>query len=167
MSTQSITQPTIALFVTMAVNAWEAHNKRVDSLIAKLSEEQLQAQTAPDRNTGTYLLGHLTAVSDGMRPLMGLGDRLYPELEHVFITSPDGAGLEKPSLETLKQNWAAVNNSLRNSFREMDPEEWFERHTAVSEEDFAKEPTRNKLNILLSRTSHQSYHMGQMAYLNR
>ena len=47
----------------------------------------------------------------------------------------------------------------------MQPEDWFTKHSAISAEDFAKEPHRNKLNILINRTVHQGYHMGQLAYL--
>jgi hypothetical protein len=32
---------------------------------------------------------------------------------------------------------------------------------AVSEEDFAKDASRNRFAILLSRTNHLSYHLGQ------
>jgi hypothetical protein len=42
---------------------------------------------------------------------------------------------------------------------------WFAKHNAVSAEDFAKEPHRNKLNVLITRTIHQGYHLGQMNYL--
>ena len=38
---------------------------------------------------------------------------------------------------------------------------WLERHAAVSEEDFAKDPSRNRFAVLLSRTNHLSYHLGQ------
>jgi hypothetical protein len=47
----------------------------------------------------------------------------------------------------------------------MQPAEWFLPHTVVSEEDFLKEPHRNKLNVLITRATHQAYHVGQMAYL--
>ncbi len=39
--------------------------------------------------------------------------------------------------------------------------EWLQRHAAVSGEDFAKDPLRNRFSILLSRTNHLSYHLGQ------
>jgi len=38
--------------------------------------------------------------------------------------------------------------------------DWLARHTAVSEEDFAKDPSRNRFAVLLSRTNHLSYHLG-------
>src|SRR5476649_1564411 len=90
------------LMIKMMITAWESQNKRVDGIIAKLTDEQLHAETAPKRNSGTYLLGHLTAVSDGMLTLLGLGEKLYPELENIFLTNPDKSGLEKPSLEQLR-----------------------------------------------------------------
>jgi hypothetical protein len=39
--------------------------------------------------------------------------------------------------------------------------DWVARHTAVSEEDFAKEPLRNRFSILITRTNHLTYHVGQ------
>jgi hypothetical protein len=39
--------------------------------------------------------------------------------------------------------------------------DWLVRHTAVSEPDFVKDPSRNRFAILLSRTNHLSYHLGQ------
>jgi hypothetical protein len=32
----------------------------------------------------------------------------------------------------------------------------------MSEEDYAKDPIRNRLAVLLSRTNHLSYHLGQI-----
>ncbi len=153
------------LMIKMMITAWESQNKRVDGILAKLTDEQMHAETAPNRNTGIYLLGHLTGVSDGMLPLLGLGEKLYPELENVFLTNPDKSDLEKPSLGQLKEYWKAVNTKLAAHFETMSADDWLSRHTAVSEEDFAKEPHRNKLNILISRTIHQGYHLGQLTYL--
>jgi len=36
---------------------------------------------------------------------------------------------------------------------------------AVSDEDFSKEPHRNKLNVIINRTNHMSYHLGQLILL--
>jgi hypothetical protein len=35
----------------------------------------------------------------------------------------------------------------------------------VSPEDFAKEPHRNRLNVLISRTNHMANHIGQLLLL--
>ena len=37
-----------------------------------------------------------------------------------------------------------------------------QRHRAISEEDCAKDPTRNRLAVLLSRIDHVSYYLGQI-----
>lgn len=153
------------LFVKMVIDAWEAQNSRVDKLLEKLSDEQLQAETAPDKNTGVYLLGHLTAVNDGLLQILGYGEKSQPQLEEIFLTNPEKSDLEKPSIAELKQYWSDINTKLREHFQKTTADEWFARHMSVSDEDFAKEPHRNRLNVLLSRTVHQSNHLGQLAFL--
>lgn len=153
------------LAIKLVITEWQKQNGRVDKLLDTLSEHQLAADTAPGRNSGTYLLGHLAAVNDGLFPLLGFGERLYPELENIFLANPDKSTLSRPSLAELKNYWTAINAKLTQHINETKPDEWFARHNAVSEEDFAKEPHRNKLNILINRTNHQSYHLGQMIYL--
>ncbi|MET0753892.1 MAG: DinB family protein [Pyrinomonadaceae bacterium] len=153
------------LFVKIIVDAWEAQNKNVNKLLDTLSDEQFAAETAPGANRGIYLLGHLTAVSDNLLPLLGFGEKLYPQLEEVFLKNPDKSGFETPSVGELKNYWNEINAKLTNHFSELSPDEWFARHTAVSDEDFAKEPHRNRLNVLISRTNHQSYHLGQLSLL--
>src|SRR6478735_3889359 len=152
------------LMIKMVISAWESYYQRVNKLFEKLSDEQLQKQVAPGRNTGTYLLGHLTAVTDGMLPLLGFGDRLYPNLDKIFLESPDGKGLELPSLAELREYWKKVNDKLSESIKAVKADDWFTRHSAVSPEDFLKEPHRNKLNIIINRTNHQSWHYGQLLF---
>jgi len=154
-----------SLFIKMTLDAWEVYNKRVDDLLEKLSDEQLLKETATGRNTGIYLLGHLVAVTDGIAPLIGAGEKSYPELTDIFLVSPDKSGKVMPSIEELKQYWKKANERLRMFFTTMKPADWFSRHTAVTEESFIKEPFRNKLNIIINRTNHQSYHLGQLIYL--
>jgi len=120
-------------------------------------------EIAPNRNRPIYVLGHLVAVNDTMLPILGKGERLYPELEPIFLRTPDKAVEAIPSIEDLKEKWEKINTTLSDIFNKMEPQEWLDRHTRVSAEDFAKEPHRNKLNILLSRTNHTAYHAGQLA----
>jgi len=160
---ESITAKTV--FIKMTLSAWDSYNARVDKLINTLSDEQLSAETAPGRNSGIYLLGHLIAVSDGLFPILGFGEKLYPELAKVFLESPDKSGLEMPSITALKEYWKKVNTKLTDHINQVSEDEWFTRHNNVSEADFADEPHRNKLNIIINRTNHTSYHLGQLIYL--
>lgn len=44
------------------------------------------------------------------------------------------------------------------------PAEWLQKHSAVSGQDFAKEPLCNPFAILVCRSSHLAYHLGQVAH---
>lgn len=154
------------LLIKMTLMAWDAQNNHLNKLISSLTDEQLTKETAPGKNTGIYLLGHLIAISDGLLPLLGYGNRLFPEMEEVFIKNPDKSGLARPSVAELKKRFETVNTKLNNHFQSADVNEWLSRHTAVSPEDFVKEPHRNKLNVVITRTGHMAYHIGQMRLLN-
>ncbi len=144
---------------------WEGQLKRATSLLTTLSDEQLARELAPGRNTGVYLMGHLIAIHDSMLPLFGLGEKLYPELEDLFIATPDKSGKPTPSLSQLREYWQKLHKHLGERLASLSEEQWFQRHNSVSEEDFQKEPHRNKLNVLIGRASHISYHLGQLVLL--
>jgi hypothetical protein len=152
-----------ALFVRLALNSWKQIIAQVDKTLASLSDEDLQREVAPGRNRLYYLLGHLTAVNDRLFPLLRLGDRLHAELDDEFIVKPDKAFPEdRVSPSALRAAWSEVNEKLIAAFEGLRPEEWLERHDSISPEDFAKEPLRNRLAVLLSRTNHTANHEGQM-----
>jgi len=159
------TLPDSKLMTNMLLKSWMVHITKVNELLESLTDEQLKQPVAPGKNTGVYLLGHLAAVHDALFPLLGFGNKLYPGLEKPFVKSPDNSGHEFPSVTDLKLYWNVVNNSLTERFQQLEPEEWLSRHTAVSEADFEKEPHRNKLNVLISRTNHLAYHWGQLILL--
>jgi hypothetical protein len=52
---------------------------------------------------------------------------------------------------------------LFEGFASLSAADWLKKHGAVSAEDFVKEPLRNRLAILLGRTNHLAYHLGQLA----
>jgi uncharacterized damage-inducible protein DinB len=145
-----------------AINSWKQVIGRIDQGLASASDDSLELEVAPGRNRVFYLLGHLTAVHDRLFSLLGLGERLHPELDKDFLEEPDHHAPNSFSPASLRTAWAEVNGKLIAAFESLRPEEWLERHTAVSEEDFAKDPTRNRLAVLLSRTNHASFHTGQI-----
>ncbi len=153
------------LMIKMLLDTWNSRIKDADAAFDKLSDEQLLNEVAPGRNRAIYLLGHLTAVHDKMLPLLNFGEQAYPQLNEAFLSNPDKAKAQPATAAELRQYWKNANATLAKHFNAMSPEAWFEKHTAVSAEDFVKEPHRNKLNILISRTNHLSYHLGQLAFL--
>jgi hypothetical protein len=108
-----------------------------------------------------YLWGHLTAVSDALLPLLGFGARLHPELDAMFISNPVRAVVQTLSGAELKGIWNEINEALWLGFSKLSASDWLAKHTTVSDEDFVREPHRNRYTILLTRTSHLAYHFGQ------
>ncbi|MEP7074514.1 MAG: DinB family protein [Acidobacteriota bacterium] len=154
-----------AIVVKMVLDSWKTQNARIDKFLAEVSDEQLAWPAVLGRNSALYVIGHLTAVTDGLLPILGWGIRKYPDLEEVFITNPFDIKATLPTAADVRQAWRRVNGIAEQKFGEVSPEEWFERHTSVTEEDFEKEPHRNRLNVIINRTNHQSYHLGQFALL--
>jgi len=150
------------LSVQVAINSWRLVLERADKTLSNLPDDQLSKEVAPERNRLIYLWGHLTAIHDAMIPILGLGERLHPELDAIFVSSPDKAGAQLPPVAELRKYWDEVNGKLLSQFPTLSENEWLQRHNAVSEEDYAKDPTRNRLAVLLSRTNHLSYHLGQI-----
>ena len=148
-------------YAALGLKAWKAQIERADKLFGGLSSEGLLREIAPGRNRLLYLWGHLTAMHDAMLPLLALGERLHPEFDAAFVSNPDKSQAAIPSHEQVRQAWKAVNAELWQGFEKMSWSDWLHRHTAVSEEDFAKDASRNRYAILLSRTNHLSYHLGQ------
>lgn len=153
---------TTAVFVKMIFDRWNTSIKNFDALLEKLSDETLQKDMVPGKNRGIYVLGHMIAVHDEILVLLDMGEKLYPELYEPFLNSPDKTIEEIPSAATLRTYWTNQCNILKQKFHSITPDQWFEKHTAVSAEDFVNEPHRNKLNIILTRTTHLQYHIGQL-----
>jgi DinB superfamily len=156
---------TTELVVKQILDTWYSRVQAADSVFNKLTDEQLQLEVAPGRNRVIYILGHLVAVHDRMMQLLNLGEPMYPELDEIFLKNPDKSKPEMPTAAELKLYWKTVNSTLAGHFSNLKTEDWFLKHNSVSTEDFAKEPHRNRLNIIITRTNHMSYHLGQLALL--
>jgi hypothetical protein len=153
--------------VKMVLNAWHSALSQVDKIFTELTNDQLQKEIVPGGNRGIYLLGHFAAVHDQMLPLLVLGQSLFPHLHIPFIRTADKDITDWPSTDDLRNAWADVNAALANGIPTITTNEWFQRHTSVSEQDFSKEPHRNKLNVMISRTNHLQYHLGQLVLLKK
>ena len=154
-------------YAVLALRVWKAQIERADKLFGSLSSEDVLREIAPGRNRLLYLWGHLTAIHDAMLPLLRLRDRLHPELDVAFVSNPDKSRAAIPSREQVRQAWKTVNDELWKGFEKLSSSDWLARHAAVSEEDFAKDSSRNRFSILLSRTNHLSYHLGQAVLGNK
>ena len=154
-----------ALAAQLVLTNWESALNRATALFAQLSDEQLWKRVAPGKNRGIYLLGHLIAIHDRAVQLLDIGERKYESYDAPFIDSPDGSVENLPAVNELRIAWKELHERLNERLAAMPVASWFQRHHAVSEEDFAKQPHRNKMALLLTRTSHLAYHYGQVLLL--
>ena len=151
--------------VNSALKAWQQQVDRTGRFISELSDEQLLNEIAPGKNRGVYLVGHLAAIHDVLPEILGLGKKTYPELRAIFLDAPDRTIQDIPTVSELRKIWPIVHDRLENEFAKMSADDWFKRHESMTDEDFEKDPTRNKLSVLLNRTNHLAYHFGQMRLL--
>jgi hypothetical protein len=147
--------------VDSGLRAWKLNADRMESFFHPLSEEQLEQEVAPGRNRLRYLWGHVAAVNDALFPLLGIGPRLHPALDAMFVANPDRPGPALLSGPELARASGEIDRALWSAFGRWSAAEWLAKHTAVSEEDFLREPHRNRFTVLLSRTAHTAFHYGQ------
>ncbi|HWB90221.1 MAG TPA: DinB family protein [Puia sp.] len=154
-------------FVESGLLNWEQAIGRASAFFDKCTDAELLQPIVPGKNRVIYLLGHLAAIHDRMLPLLGIGERRYPHLDELFITSPDNPAASLPEVTELRNAWKVVNEYITGVLRSWSPEEWLQRHTAVSAEDFAREPHRNKFTLVLNRARHVDYHVGQLVWFKK
>ena len=147
--------------IDSALRNWQVTVDRAGKLFGHLSQEQLLQEVAPGKNRLIYLWGHLTAFNDALIPLLGFGSRIHPELDLMFVSNPDRTVPTILLGEDLKIIWQETNQILWTGFSKLSITDWLQKHSAVSEEDFLREPYRNRFTVVLGRTAHIAYHLGQ------
>jgi hypothetical protein len=149
-------------FAAVAVKSWKIAIDQLNELTGTLSDDDLQQRVAPGKNRVYYLIGHLAAVHDRLFTLLGIGERQHPELDEQFLFKPDGALPDTIRGGDLRKTMVDVSARLTVAFEGFSAEDWLTKHTAVSDADFAIDPLRNRLAVVLSRTMHAQFHAGQI-----
>ena len=141
---------------------WKFNTDRFEAFVRDLTDEQLEERVAPGRNRLLYLLGHIAAVHDRMLPLLGIGTRQHQDLDAFFLESPDGGAASPVPVARLKEILLEVDKTLWSALSGWTAADWLAKHSTVSDEDFAREPHRNRMSIVLSRNTHLAFHYGQV-----
>jgi hypothetical protein len=102
--------------VALGLKAWKTRIERADKLFRSLSSDDVLRDIAPGKNRFLYLWGHLTAIHDAMLPQLGMGERVYPEFDVAFVSSPDKSQAAIPSHEQVRQAWTTVDGELLKRF---------------------------------------------------
>jgi hypothetical protein len=142
---------------------WKTYNARMQKMLEAMSIQNFNTPIVPNGNSPSWLFGHLADTDDKLLELFGIRNRLFPELEKIYHHERGTNQTGHLSKEELIAKWKSISAELDRTFNAWAENDWMGRHTAVSEEDFIKEPHRNKLNVMLSRVEHKASHLGQIA----
>jgi hypothetical protein len=135
----------------------------MQKVIDTITDENFNQPMVPDGNSPSWLLGHLADTDDKLLELFGIGKRIYPELSTIYHHERNTNQRGHLPKDELSAKWKKIVTELDNAFKNMTEADWLARHLSVTEEEFKKEPHRNKLNVFLSRISHKASHLGQIA----
>ena len=142
---------------------WDTYNRRMQKMMDAISDEKFYKPIVQGGNSPSWLLGHLADTDDALLELFGISSRIHPELAKIYHHAKGTNQTGHLTKQELSERWDAVVKKLDQAFKSMSEADWHGRHMAVSEEDFKKEPQRNKLNVMLSRVTHKASHLGQVA----
>jgi hypothetical protein len=145
----------------LIIHSWTSKTLQITNYWDKIGAASVYREIIPGGNKIIYILGHLLAIQDRMLEGMHLGDSLYPELDKIFLI-PQMPDHVFPDPVVMRKQWGQINDLLLQKFKDITMEQWLSRHFYVSEQDFVKEPHRNVLNLLLTRTTHLANHYGQL-----
>ncbi len=142
---------------------WDTYNRRMQQVLETISDEDFHKPVVVGGNSPSWLLGHLVDTDDALFELFGIRKRMYPDLAKIYHhergTNQSGHLIK----QELSFQWNAIVEELNRVIKSYSEKDWLSRHTVVSEEDFMKEPHRNKLNVMLTRVTHKASHLGQIA----
>jgi len=141
---------------------WDVYNRRMQKTFEAISDENFVKPIVNGGNSPSWLLGHLADTDDALLELFGIRSRMFPELAKIYHHERGTNQTGHLSREELNTKWKAIIAELDRTFKSMSESDWHGRHMVVSEDDFKKEPHRNKLNVMLSRVTHKASHLGQI-----
>ena len=142
---------------------WDTYNRRMQHVLETISDEDFHKPVITGGNSPSWLLGHLADTDDALFELFGIQKRMYPDLAKIYHHERGTNQSGHLTKQELSAQWNAIVEELNRVIKNYSEKEWLSRHTVVSEEDFKKEPHRNKLNVMLTRVTHKASHLGQIA----
>ena len=89
----------------------------------------------------------------------------HRHFDSVLIAGTNGKGSVAAFIESALRRSSLITGLYTSPHLMRIEERIRVRGNLVSAEDFAKEPHRNKLNLIINRTNHQNTHYGQLIYL--
>ncbi len=147
----------------LIVNQWFKSTEQIKIKLEKVTDPQFHSEWHSESNKVSWIFGHLFHAATNMMEILGI-HHSFPNLKTEYGNGTDGkaGSLGKNELFEL---WSKMDDILHTQFHLMNQDDWLSKHNNVSAEDFELDPTRNKLNVLLTRLNHQYMHLGQLAFI--
>src|SRR5258708_38539976 len=98
--------------IKQIIKSWEAQNKVITEFFTKYEDSYYLNEVAPEKNRAIYIFGHLIGMNDVLFPMLGLGEKLFPQLEPIFVSGADKSVADIPSITTLREYWGTLNQTL-------------------------------------------------------
>lgn len=140
---------------------YQVNSSLVKRALKDLSTRQISNRPGPDANSMHWILGHLVVSRYSI--LQMLGSELRHHYGEVFSKGAEAREEDEyPSVESLLEEWNQLTQELSN------------RLEMITEEDLVKSIDRKlpgvESNVLGGITFlhfHESYHVGQLAYIRK
>ncbi len=150
------------VFTKMVLDGWKGRIENVRELLKSLSDDDLKLELSPGKNSVGWVIAHLAAANLDVMKLLGFTrPTIHPGLEAHFANQENRQPLTASGTE-IRDFWEKSQAALTQKIDEIPVDDWFTHHTMISDADFAKEPHRNKLNVILNRSLHTAHHLGQL-----
>lgn len=150
----------------MITDAWQSGSEKINKLLTSLSDEDLEMEIAPGKNKAKLIVALLAAMNDSTINVLNIGEIINPDVFNYFKN--DDRTLPIPATtKEIRQYWLTSYQWINSKIKDFTPDDWFEKHSAISKEDFEKQPERNKLNVILNRAQKMEYFSGQLVLLSK
>ena len=127
------------IIIKMILSAWQSGLQGINKTLSVLSDEDLNLEVASGRNKAAWIVGHLAAVNDTLFKILELGEKVNPTYERYFIQGE--AGIEIPSVSEIRKYWEDTSTQLNKKIAALTTNDWFQKHSLVSSEDFCQRAT--------------------------
>lgn len=151
-------------FVDTILTAWNRYLEQLGDLFNNLPDNG-DLENSFNKNRLLYTIGHLTALNDETGVELGLRELLYPELVNDFLVETYRTSNSGQSIHNLLAYWRNVNCTLTSYISDMQLSDWFEDKAGLLNNELQGTPQGSKLNVILTKTHHLVYHLGQLALL--
>lgn len=151
----------------ICVLQWNTYNTRMQKAFDELDGTEFQVPVAEGFNSPSWILGHLVDTDDMLLEVLGIRARIYPDLSRIYHHERGSNQTGHLAKSELMSRWKVILAELERSFKSWTESEWLSKHAVVSEQDFQREPHRNRLNVMLTRVAHKASHLGQIAMMKK